>query len=544
MPLSEETTKRVERVLAYHAATKHTYDSVRAAGPPLDWALQPQRYRTFQDCPTVSLGASILDVPAGTLALLDDGLEAVAESLLEPPQDLKTLSTWLFLGYGRTHKQAGERGIYWLRSCPSFGDLYPCEIYVAAFGIEGLEPGLYHYNPRDMTLSRLRDGHETLALLKRGRPDLELLKQAPAALLVSSIFCRSAWRYQERGYRSSLADAGHLTQNLATVATGLGMRTLVRLRVSDNAMHELIGLAPDASFADAEAVLSMVIWADKANHPLKTEGAPSSDAMPLIPRQPLAEGIAPCPSILATHADAVGGLGIHQARPPLTELDPLPQDFPMTHMPADERPDLGKPLREVLVKWRQAVDFHDRTISRLEFSRLNRLAFRTGTYFPILPGGPHTGLIRPFWIVNGVIGLESGVWCYDAPTDTWSALKLGIFRKEAAYLSMEQAMAGKAAAVCFMMANLNLLMNHIGPDVYTTAHLEAGTAAQRLHLAAAGMGLGSRGIAGFYDDEVKAFLGLERSTWEPVYDMAVGVPSALAGAAGGTVILTGPQRRG
>ena len=51
----------------------------------------------------------------------------------------------------------------------------------------------------------------------------------PAALLVSTIFCRSAWRYRNRGYRYALIDAGHLVQNLVTAANGLGIQTTTRL---------------------------------------------------------------------------------------------------------------------------------------------------------------------------------------------------------------------------------------------------------------------------------------------------------------------------
>jgi SagB-type dehydrogenase family enzyme len=541
MALAEETLQRVNRVLAFHASTKHTYESVRAGGAPLDWSTQPQRYRDFPDAPQTPLSTSILDITAGTLAIIEEGLQAVPESLLRPPQELKTLSTWLYLAYGRTHKDVGPGGEYWLRTCPSIGDLFPAEIYVAAFAVDGLEPGLYHYSPRNLTLARLRKGPEVLAVLKRGRPDLEFLKQVPAALLVSAIFCRSAWRYRERGYRCALADVGSVVQNLVAVGTGLGIQTLARLRVSESATRELIGVPPDAPFAEAESVLGMVIWADKAARPLEAEVC-SPQPLPPLARQPLAPVIEPIPSILAVHADAVGGMGIRQVRPPLTELDPLPEDFPITHLPADDKPEAGRPLRDLLLKWRQAADFVERTISRDEFSRINRVAFRSGTHFPILPGGPHTGLVRAFWIVNSVVGIENGAWYYDAATDTWSVLRLGVFRKEAAYLALEQPLAGRAAAVCFMMVNLQVLMSQVGPDVYVAAHLEAGLAAQRIQLAAAALGLGARGISGYYDDEVKAFMGLERSGWEPLYGIAIGVPAAVVPSRSGVPPWVGQRK--
>ena len=33
----------------------------------------------------------------------------------------------------------------------------PVETYVAVFGVQGIEPGLYHFCPREFSLRRLRD---------------------------------------------------------------------------------------------------------------------------------------------------------------------------------------------------------------------------------------------------------------------------------------------------------------------------------------------------------------------------------------------------
>ena len=76
---------------------------------------------------------------------------------------------------------------------------------VALFGqaigdcVEGIEPGLYHYSPKEFALRKLRGGAETLARLTRGRPDLAFLKTVPLAMLVSTIYCRATWRFGRRG---------------------------------------------------------------------------------------------------------------------------------------------------------------------------------------------------------------------------------------------------------------------------------------------------------------------------------------------------------
>src|SRR5688572_27390553 len=223
--LPQEILERCRRVYDYHNGTKHTYESVRKHPLSLDPASQPSVYRVFDAFPKVQLPTSLLDVSVPTIQLLDAGFDAIPESQLNPPQNLRTLATWLHLSYGQTIKQQpqGPRGpTTWIRSCPSQGQLYPVELYIAAFAIEGLEPGLYHYSVREFALRKLRTGVEALAGLTRGRPDLNYLKTVPLTILVSTIFWRSAWRYERRGYRQALLDAGHVVGNLTTVALGLG----------------------------------------------------------------------------------------------------------------------------------------------------------------------------------------------------------------------------------------------------------------------------------------------------------------------------------
>ena len=239
--LPRDILERVERVHEYHQASKHTYESVRAELEVLDAANRPSPYRVFADHPKTPLPTTILDIPAPALGVLRGGDDALPESQICPPQDLKTLATWLHMAAGLTQKTETDGVTAWLRSCPSAGALYPCEIYIAAFGLHDLEPGLYHYSPREFALRKLREGWETFSQMKRGRPELEFLKTVPAVLLVSTIFWRSAWKYQKRAYRYALEDAGHLIQNLVTVGTGLGVQTMTRLRVNDSTWRELIG---------------------------------------------------------------------------------------------------------------------------------------------------------------------------------------------------------------------------------------------------------------------------------------------------------------
>lgn len=515
--------ERIERVLEFHRSTGLTPQSLRANPTTLNAATKPSVYRCFDDLPIVALPTDFVPASAPAISLLRDGIGADPNPS-HVPQNLQTLASWLHLANGLAHKQDANPALQRLRTCPSSGGLFPCELYVGAFAIEGLEPGLYHYNVRDFTLCKMREGPATLATLKRGRPELNFLKSAPAAILVSTVFWRSAWRYRQRGYRMALLDAGHLVQNLVTAGNGLGITLNSRLQAHDKNMRDAIGVPSSAEFGVAESVQAMVVWADAATAPMaESNGNGQRVALPRIARQPLSAQHVPYGSIVATHYDCVSpGVTVREIRPPLTELSPVAaerlQPAPDYSHPLDAGPAIGA----AMLSRRSVRSFADRSISRDHFMAINRLAFRGGSVYPMMPDGPHVATLRPFWISNLVAGLNGGMWYYDPAGDRLTCLGRGSFYTRGAFLCTEQPMCAKAAAVCFLFADLRTLTAGAGPDAYRMAHLEAGVAGQRVYLAASALGLGACGIGAFYDDEARKFFGLADTNWDPLYALAVG----------------------
>jgi SagB-type dehydrogenase family enzyme len=532
-PLPRDILERIERVLEYHRSTRLTPQSVRSHPTVLDAATKPTPYRCFDDLGFVPLPTNLLDASAPAIAILRDGVGASAEIQLHPPQDLRTLATWLFLANGLAALAAGETAGQRVRTCPSSGALYPYELYVAAFGIEGLEPGFYHYNVKDFSLCKLRDGAATIATIKRGRPELNFLKSVPAAIIVSTVFWRSAWRYRQRGYRMALLDAGHLVQNLVAAANGLGIATNPRLQANDKNMRELIGVGSGADFGAIEHAQAMVVWADAASNPIpNADVIEKREKLPRISRPPLSARYVPYGSIVATHEDCVApGMALRDIRAPATELSAMAADLLEPVSTAVAVSDTDVTIRQALLTRRSIRTFSGRAMTLDQFMTINRLAFRGGSVFPMLPDGPHLALLRPFWICNLVTGLDAGVWYYDPIGDRLGVAARGDFHEKAAFLCVEQPLCGDAAAVCFLVADLRALSATSGPDVYRLAHLEAGLVGQRAYLAATAMGLGCCGIGAFYDDEVRKFLSLEDSGWEPIYAMAIGCPETMRGEA-------------
>lgn len=169
-------------------------------------------------------------------------------SASDTPLTLQELSQVLYAAQGITEPSRG------FRAAPSAGALYPLETFIFIYNAEGLEPGLYHYQP---------DGHQ-LALIKAGNFRLEVialglgqtfLGQTGACIVLAAVWQRTRWRYRERTYRYVLLEAGHAAQNIYLAATSLGLGTCAVGAFMDDALNALLELEAEAE--DALYMLSL-----------------------------------------------------------------------------------------------------------------------------------------------------------------------------------------------------------------------------------------------------------------------------------------------
>ena len=141
-------------------------------------------------------------------------------ALTGAPLALAEVSTLLHLTYGVTGPidPSGEPG----RAAPSAGARYPLEFFPVALRVDGLAPGVHHYHPETHALERVRAPWSEAAL-RRALFDQPWLAGAAMVVLVGAVFPRTLAKYQERGYRLVLLDAGHATQNLLLAAGAMGL---------------------------------------------------------------------------------------------------------------------------------------------------------------------------------------------------------------------------------------------------------------------------------------------------------------------------------
>jgi SagB-type dehydrogenase family enzyme len=129
-----------------------------------------------------------------------------------------------------------------------------------------------------------------------------------------------------------------------------------------------------------------------------------------------------------------------------------------------------------------------------------------------------------YLIANAVDGLQQGSYFYDAGEQRLEILEAGDFRARAAFLALEQQLAGDAAVAVFFLSDLKLWLGRLGERGYRAVQLEAGILGGKMYLAAYALRLGATGLT-FYDDEVVQFFSPHADGKSAIFLMALGQPA-------------------
>src|SRR5215210_1193434 len=198
----------------YHNLTKHSPWSVRATTHYLDWANQPSPFKIYPKLEPIRLPR---DFVATGVTALDQIASIVTRTGSESKPTLDELAGILFYSAGVTRQKTYPGGTIYFRAAACAGALYPTEIYVVCAGIEGLAAGVYHFNPGDFALRRLRDGDYRNVIVEATRSEPSLAR-APVILVYTSISWRSTWKYCDRAYRYHFWDNGMIAANTLAMA--------------------------------------------------------------------------------------------------------------------------------------------------------------------------------------------------------------------------------------------------------------------------------------------------------------------------------------
>lgn len=133
-------------------------------------------------------------------------------------------------------------GKFAVKTSPSGGALHPIEAYLVARDVEGIAPGIYHYDATGHALERLRRG------MTRDRMSDYVMGQrwfsdAAAFVIMTAVFTRTQWKYRyPRAYRVVLAETGHLCQTFCLTATWLGLAPFCTMAIADSKIDRDLGI--------------------------------------------------------------------------------------------------------------------------------------------------------------------------------------------------------------------------------------------------------------------------------------------------------------
>jgi len=107
--------------------------------------------------------------------------------------------------------------------------------------LPGLDAGVYHFNPADVSLRLLRKGNfrGNLAQATGMEP---VVAHAPATVICTGIYWRNAWKYQARTYRHFGWDNGTLLANMLAVSAASGLSAEIVLGFVDTEVNRLLDL--------------------------------------------------------------------------------------------------------------------------------------------------------------------------------------------------------------------------------------------------------------------------------------------------------------
>ena len=505
----------------YHEKSKHRLERYAPGPGGLDWANQPDPWRSYAGAPRVAL-----PLAADRLAARYNDLRR-GRPPAPAPLDLHhigilfecslALSAWK--EYGSTR--------WALRCNPSSGNLHPTEAYLIAPTLPGIAPGVHHYLSRDHVLEQRASAADEWSRAYQG----------PCVLLaLSSIHWREAWKYGMRAYRYCQHDCGHAMAAIAYAAALLGWSAQVIDPASDDDIGRLAGLDRDADFGTAEREAPDLLM-------MIGEAQATADIPRLVAMGTHCEWHGRANRLSVEHVAWKDIDLVHRAayKPPTGPAAPLRAGA----LPAPGTPRLDLPAAELIKRRRSAVAFDGVTAMEADqfFVMLDALLPRPAV--PPWSAWPATPRVHLGLFVHRVDGLEPGLYAFlreaaalgeikAALREDWLWQKVGPahlplyllmpcdLRASAQRICCHQEIAADSCFALGMLARFALAERE--PWRYRELFWECGMIGQVLYLEAEAAGLRGTGIGCYFDDQMHELLGLSGQEWQSLYHFTVGGP--------------------
>jgi SagB-type dehydrogenase family enzyme len=182
---------------------------------PLNVDSKPEPYKEYLGAPVTLLPECRIPATAFKDVLLG---RYSCRRFKDIPLTLQDLANVLFAGYGMVDICSMGGLEIMTRTVPSGGGMYPLELYLLVKNVEGLEPGIYHYVPRPPLLEQVKKIQLPFSLVRELFMQQPYAAEAPVVILSTALLERTMKKYEDRGYRYILFEAGHVFQNMNLMA--------------------------------------------------------------------------------------------------------------------------------------------------------------------------------------------------------------------------------------------------------------------------------------------------------------------------------------
>lgn len=400
----------------FHDATKITLKKYYSEPHFIDWTTQPRSYKTY---PHFYRRYALTDYPL--LAFIEN----IGKVTYEKTYYNQTVS---------------------LRSNPSAGGLYPCEVYVQIRGIQEVLSGIYHYEPLSNSLVLLHElSNDGLEYYFKDQTQYQFV------FFISCAYFRSSWKYEKRAIRYLLLDAGHQIGSLYSALVLENKEAIYETKFDLKRLNETFG------FNNEEFLLGCLkVNIHKENSPKALrQNLPTVQPCDYFIKEPFIEefyevylknGITPFP--------------FYEGLKTLHFLE----------------------LQEAINQRRSIRAFKQESISKKEFLEICDDIFTFA----------HANEIEICTINNNIEGLKKGVY------KNVRLQKEGNFEELASSLALNQNLGKTSCATLFFTASKECS--------YSTATQFCGYLAHMIYLKATHLNIGCSGIGAYFDDECQTFL--------------------------------------
>lgn len=504
------------------AGRRYLASNIRPSGD-VDWSAAPLRFKLYRNCERIPLSAGrampgtrqegpldrehlgcLLRDTYGITRLVHSALDSSPDMSEEAVHAHSPVAAW----WQSTHNRL-------LRTVPSGGALYPCELYLYVAEHEELSRGVYHYDALHHALDVLRSGDcsEIIDNALAYPP----AQSTACTLLLSCLFWKDGFKYGAFSYRLQGLDIGVVLAQIEVIARQHGLHARIHQQFLDRQLDELLGL--DALYESVFVVVTLVPEEQPRDLPprdgygakIRSETTVALDCgaihaepfatigtLRAISTWPVAEAVHSSSMISSPEAfRQIGSLaavtGTESTHGQIYSLPFAPIDLARSRYDRRSAPGEFVPLPLIQLQLGQL----------LAACAMGYTSDVDGE----APTPQHTLL---YCLAESVHDLPQGVYRYHP-----NQHGLEPIRQESMGAALQAALSGPplhnvthVSVSFFAVGDYESGFEVFGDRWYRMQNMEAGILAQRLYLAAAALGLGCRASLGFSVERVDELLCL------------------------------------